>query len=96
MNPTRTKATGLLRQFRNLAPGTLIGSGIATPALAAIDISAIPVEQWAQPVLIGSLILLVIGLALKAKHAKKTPPPVAPTKESFGEGIGRYRPQLGR
>lgn len=86
-------ARELLRQARNLVTGVLVASAFATPALAATDIA---IGNLSQPILIGSLVLLVVGLVLKAKRDKTahSAPPTGP--RGFNEGIGRYRLQLGR
>jgi hypothetical protein len=78
-----------LRQARNFAAGILIGSATITPVFAA-DMT---IDDMRMPLLLGSFALLVVGLALKAW--KKTPREPSTPKE-FGEGIGRYRLQLGR
>ena len=88
------KARDSLRQARNFATGLLIGSAMVTPVFAATDIV---IEDLSRPVLIGSLVLLVIGLALKqwrSKTVAQSPQPAAP--KEFSEGIGQYRLQLGR
>ena len=95
------KARDALWHARNFATGLLIGSAIVTPVFAATDIA---IEDLSQPVLIGSLVLLVIGVALKAADMRRekttarppnTEQPPKPSKE-FSEGIGQYRLQLGR
>jgi hypothetical protein len=92
------KARESLREARNFAMGILIGSAMVTPVFAATDIA---IDDLTTPVLVGSLVLLVIGLVLKAKRdrpadktAARPPQPVAP--KGFSEGIGQYRLQLGR
>jgi hypothetical protein len=97
MTRHRGKAPAFLRQARILAMGIAMGSTIATPVLAAVEIPIgdIPIGDITEPLLWGSLALLVIGLVLKAKYGnKKSAPPAAP--KAFSEGIGRYRLQLGR
>src|ERR1700674_5200000 len=86
-------ATETLQRARTFAAGVLIGSAVVTPVFAATDFA---VDDLSRPLLVGSLVLLVIGLALKAKRRKTAPiaPPAPPP--SFSEGIGRYRLQLGR
>jgi len=87
------KASALLRQNLNSVPGLLIGNAIATPAFAA---TGIELDQLRMPLLVGSLVLLVIGLVLKVRRDRKAriAPPVR--THGFSEGIGRYRLQLGR
>ena len=89
-------ATKTLQRARNFAAGVLIGSAGITPVFAATDIA---ISDLSRPLLVGSAVLLVIGLALKAKRRKTAPsapaaPPAPPP--GFSEGIGRYRLQLGR
>ncbi|HEV3241248.1 MAG TPA: hypothetical protein VG429_12690 [Casimicrobiaceae bacterium] len=87
-------ATERLQRARNFAAGLLIGSAGVTPVFAATDIA---IDDLSRPLLVGSLILLAIGLGLKAKRRKAAPiiaPPAPPP--AFSEGIGRYRLQLGR
>lgn len=90
MSRQRTNAKALLRQTGIFAAATLIGSTIATPVFAATDIT---IDDFTKPVLFGSLALLVIALAARAKRGKKALPA---DRTDFNEGIGRYRPQLGR
>ncbi len=66
----RRNAKALLRQASIFAVGTLIGSTIATPVLAA---PLIAIDGFSKPVLFGSVVLLVIGLVLKAKFGKTAP-----------------------
>ena len=87
------KAGGLLRQNLHGVPGLLIGTAIATPAWASTDIA---LDELRMPLLIGSVVLLVIGLVFKAirdRNARVAPPA---RSNGFSEGIGRYRLQLGR
>jgi hypothetical protein len=94
MSQSLRKARESLRQARSLAPGVLIGSAIATPAFAAADIV---LDDLQLPILIGSLVLLVIGLTVKAVQRRKTASAApAARQQTFSEGIGRYRLQLGR
>lgn len=90
MSYQRKVATTLLRQTRLIGTGLLVGNTIATPVLAATTVA---IDDFSKPVLFGSLALLIVGLALKAKYGKKEPPTI---QRDFNEGIGRYRPQLGR
>jgi hypothetical protein len=90
------KARESLRQARNFATGLLIGSAMVTPVFAATDIA---IDDLTEPVLIGSLVLLVIGLALKVRRDKTPAHPPQPADnrdKGFSEGIGQYRLQLGR
>jgi hypothetical protein len=69
---------------------------MVTPVFAATDIA---IDDLTEPVLIGSLVLLVIGLALKVrrdKTAAHAPEPANHKDKGFSEGIGQYRLQLGR
>ena len=89
-----------LRQTRDFAAGVLIGSVAVTPVFAAA--SDITFTDMRMPILVGSLVLLVVGVALEATHIKrKKAAETAPTPEhtvprEFSEGIGQYRLQLGR
>jgi len=88
------KARESLRQARNFATGVLIGSAMVTPVFAATDIA---IDDLTEPVLIGSLVLLVIGLALRVRRDMTAAHPRQPTGDKeFSEGIGQYRLQLGR
>jgi hypothetical protein len=92
MSRSLRKAREALRQARSLATGVLIGSVMSTPAFAATDIV---LDDLQLPILIGSLVLLVIALAMKAAQRGRTKPPPAQAP-AFSQGIGRYRLQLGR
>ena len=81
-----------LRRTREFAAGVLIGSAAVTPVFAATDIT---IDDMRMPILIGSLVLLLAGLVLKAMRRKHASPPEPGLKE-FSEGIGQYRLQLGR
>jgi hypothetical protein len=83
-----------LRRTRDFAAGVFIGSAAVTPVFAATDTM---IDDMRMPILVGSLVLLVIGLVLEATRSKKTasPPQPAAPKE-FSEGIGQFRLQLGR
>lgn len=86
------KAMELLCRARKVAAGVLMGSAFVTPVFAATtDV----IDNLTLPILLGSIMLLVIGLVLKTKRGKaeRTTQPVS---QSFSEGIGRYRLQLGR
>lgn len=85
-----------LRQTQDFAAGLLIGSAAMTPVFAAADTT---IDDMRMPVLVGSLVLLLVGLALKATRKKSVPPQpeTQPTRrKEFSEGIGQYRLQLGR
>jgi hypothetical protein len=86
------KAKESLRQLRNFAAGMLIGSASITPVFAA-DLT---MDDMRMPILLGSLALLIVGLLLKAKRKDSARPHESSTPTDFGEGIGRYRLQLGR
>ena len=86
-----------LRQTRDFAAGVFIGSGAVTPVFAAA--TDITLDDMRMPVLLGSLVLLVVGVLLEVKRkktAKTAPPPQATVPREFSEGIGQYRLQLGR
>jgi hypothetical protein len=90
MRRSRRKAETFLLRALKLAPWALIGGAMVTPAHAA---SAIASDDLTLPILIGSIVLLVIGLVMKAMRGKSVQPP---RSNGFSEGIGRYRLQLGR
>jgi hypothetical protein len=92
MTRSLKKVKESLRQAHDFAAGVLIGSAAMTPVFAAADTT---IDDMRTPVLVGSLVLLLIGLLLKATRSKKTALPQPPVKE-FSEGIGQYRLQLGR
>ena len=82
-----------LRRTRDFAAGVFIGSAAVTPVFAATDTM---IDDMRMPMLVGSLVLLLIGLVLKATRSKKTGSPPEPASKEFSEGIGQYRLQLGR
>jgi len=84
------QAEELLRQSLKLLPSLLIGGAIANPAFAATDIA---LDDLRMPLLLGALALLVIALTLRIRRGHTAR--MVPTNQ-FGEGIGRYRLQLGR
>ncbi len=65
MSRRRRNAMKTLQRARNFAAGVLIGSAGITPVFAATDIA---INDLSRPLLSGSVVLLVIGLALKAKR----------------------------
>lgn len=95
-------AKTLLRRTLNAAPWALL-AGAVTPAYAAVgfaigELRLADMDGLTLPILLGSIVLLVIGLVLKARllkarHDKQAP---IPSSNGFNEGIGRYRLQLGR
>ncbi len=87
------KAGRLLRQSLDYVPGLLTGNAIATPALASTDITF---DELRMPLLIGSLVLLIIGLAFKARRDRIARSAPRVRSNGFSEGIGRYRLQFGR
>ena len=97
MTRSLNKVKKSLRQTHDFAAGLLIGSAAMTPVFAAADTT---IDDMRMPVLVGSLVLLLVGLALKATRKKAAPPPQPesqPTRrKEFSEGIGQYRLQLGR
>ena len=95
MTRSLNKVKESLRQTHDFAAGVLIGSAAMTPVFAAADTT---IDDMRMPVLVGSLVLLLVGLALKATRKKAVPPPQSqPTgRKEFSEGIGQYRLQLGR
>jgi hypothetical protein len=97
MTRSLNKIKESLRQTRDFAAGVLIGSAAVTPVFAATDIT---IDDMRMPILVGSLVLLLVGLALKAMRKKAASPPQSESQPSgrreFSEGIGQYRLQLGR
>ncbi|HEV8094406.1 MAG TPA: hypothetical protein VGP71_01685 [Burkholderiales bacterium] len=93
MTRSLKKVKESLRQTHDFAAGVLIGSAAMTPVFAAADTTF---DDMRMPVLVGSLVLLLIGLLLKATRSKKTASPPQPPVKEFSEGIGQYRLQLGR
>lgn len=97
MSRSLRKAREALGEARSLVSGVLIGGAMATPAFAATDIVLDDLHDLQLPILIGSLVLLVIGLTLKAVQRGRSPTQPLPARApAFTEGIGRYRLQLGR
>ncbi len=79
-------------------PGFLSEASLAAPAFANTAFAAadIALDDLQLPILVGSLVLLVIGLALKVARRRSTgaavpPAPAAQPEQGFSEGIGRYR-----
>jgi hypothetical protein len=95
MTRSLNKIKESLRQTRDFAAGVLIGSAAVTPVFAATDIT---IDDMRMPILVGSLVLLLVGLALKAMRKKAASPPQSQPsgRREFSEGIGQYRLQLGR
>lgn len=98
MNSVSSSVARALRPSPRLLLSAVL---MAAPALAAADslpftsADFVP-DGWGIPLLVGSLVLLVIGLALKAKQVR-TRRAVPPAQDKgLNEGIGRYRLQLGR
>jgi hypothetical protein len=86
-----------LRQTRDFAAGVLIGSVAITPVFAAA--TEITFDDMRVPILVGSVVLLLVGVVLEVmskKTAKTAPPPQPAVPREFSEGIGQYRLQLGR
>jgi hypothetical protein len=92
-----------LRRTGNFAAGVFVGSALAAPAFAdtALATPAIALDDFQLSILVGSLVLLTIGLALKVMKRRRPWAAVPPAQAvqpapSFSEGIGRYRLQMGR
>ena len=83
-----------LRRTGDFTAGLLIGSLAVTPVFAAA--TDMTIEDLRMPVLIGSLVLLLAGLVLKATHKRTARPPHPAVSKEYSEGIGQYRLQLGR
>jgi hypothetical protein len=71
--PHRTLRHSTLRSVAPFAAGVLIGLSVVTPVFAA----TLDVNRLQPLVLVGSLVILLVGLALKAvatpKHASRQP-----------------------
>lgn len=93
MSGRRSKMIRVSRQVRNFAAGLLIGSAFVTPVVAAPEF---PIDHLNQPILVGSLVLLVLGLALRLRSSRGNHPAAPAPRNDLSEGIGRYRLQLGR
>ena len=85
-----------LQRARDFIAGVLIGSAAVTPVFAAATDITITIDELRMPVLIGSLVLLLAGLVLKATRKKTLRPPQPVVSKEFSEGIGQYRLHLGR
>ncbi|HEX9275986.1 MAG TPA: hypothetical protein VGA51_06255 [Casimicrobiaceae bacterium] len=83
-----------LRRTSDFAAGLLIGSLAVTPVFAAA--TDMTIDDLRMPVLIGSVVLLLAALVLKAAHKKTAQPPRPAVSKEYSEGIGQYRLQLGR
>jgi hypothetical protein len=89
-----------LRRSRHFAAGVLIGSAASIPAFAANQFSLndiaskVPLNDVSVPLLVGSVVLLVIAVVLKATRRK--PVRDGAVRGELSEGIGQYRLQLGR
>jgi hypothetical protein len=80
-----------LRRMRDFIAGLLIGSAAVTPVFAAT--TDLTIDDLRVPILIGSVVLLLAALVLKAMHKTAQLPGM---QKEFSEGIGQYRLQLGR
>ena len=83
-----------LRRAGDFMAGLLIGSLAVTPVFAAA--TDMTIEDLRMPVLIGSVVLLLAALVLKATQKKTARPPQPAVSKEYSEGIGQYRLQLGR
>ena len=83
-----------LQRTGDFAAGLLIGSLAVTPVFAAA--TDMTIDDLRMPVLIGSVVLLVAALVLKATRKKTARPPQPAMSKEYSEGIGQYRLQLGR
>ena len=85
------KARDALLHWRNFAAGTLIGSAMVTPVFAASDLTQ---SDWTTLLLVGSVVLLGIGVLLRIRAGDQTPKalPLPDPQDS----IGRYRPHIYR
>ncbi|TMH47710.1 MAG: hypothetical protein E6H60_13190 [Betaproteobacteria bacterium] len=86
-----------LRRTSDFIAGLLIGSLAVTPVFAAA--TDMTIDDLRMPVLIGSIVLLLAALVLKATRKNAAGPQPGVSKEyrkEYSEGIGQYRLQLGR
>jgi len=83
-----------LRRARDFIAGLVIGSAAVTPVFAAA--TDVTIDDLRMPVLIGSIVLLLAGVVLKATRRKTVQPPQPAVSKEFSEGIGQYRLHLGR
>jgi hypothetical protein len=93
----RTRDT--LRHWRNFLTGTAIGAAVQTPVFAATDFipndwtARITHGDWPMLVLVGAVILLAVGVALRVLTRHRGPKVPPPDRE---DSIGRYRPNVYR
>src|SRR5437660_12502958 len=91
------KRTTTLGRAVTFLTGVLIGLIIVSPVFAA---TSIVVEDWQTPVLLGSIALLVIGVALeifsKAQARKKASQAVAPADDEVASRNMAYDVRLER
>jgi hypothetical protein len=85
------KASESLRRARNVVAGILIGTAFVTPVFAAAEITR---DDWTTLVLLGSVVLLGVGLLLRIRAHPKSP--VATLVADSPDSIGHYRPQIHR
>ena len=83
-----------LRRTGDFTAGLLIGSLAVTPVFAAA--TDMTIDDLRMPVLIGSVVLLLAALVLKATRKKSGQLPRSAVSKEYSEGIGQYRLQLGR
>ena len=83
-----------LRRTSDFTAGLLIGSLAVTPVFAAA--TDMTIDDLRTPVLIGSIVLLLAALVLRATRKNAARPPQSAVSKEYGEGIGQYRLQLGR
>ena len=85
------RANESLRRARNVVAGVLIGSAFVTPVFAAAEITR---DDWTTLLLLGSVVLLGVGLLLRIRVRGKSLVVVAAPDPQ--DCIGRYRPQIYR
>lgn len=99
------KARESLLHWRNFATGLVIGSVIQAPVYAATDYipndwsARLPQGDWTTLLLVGSVVLLGVGLLLRIRardHSPKTAPSAGTQDAIDHDSIGRYRPQIYR
>jgi hypothetical protein len=84
---TMTKRNHTLKRAGPFAAGVLIGLSVVTPVFAA----TLDVESVQPFLLLGSLIVLLVGLILKALSEQPSTPANAPDSHTLDPGDLRWR-----
>ena len=87
-----TKRNEILKRGGPFAAGVLIGLSVVTPVFAAtLDMEALQPEALQPLLLLGSLIVLLIGLILKAVTERPSQRASAPEPEILNPNDLRWR-----